>query len=37
MSLDRLLKYMDSMMNDLESMEMQMFGNILRIYLIIYH
>ena len=37
MKAGQLLKYMDFMMNQLENMEIQMFGNISRMFLTIYH
>jgi hypothetical protein len=37
MNLDKLLKYMDFMMNVHVSMVIVMFGNILQNFLIIYH
>lgn len=37
MSLDKSLKFMVFMMSVYESMEMQMYGNILQIYLTTYH
>lgn len=35
MKVDKLHKYMDFMMNVLKNMELQMYGNIVQIYLII--
>ena len=37
MKVEQLLKYMDFMMNQLENMEIQMFGNISQMSLTIYH
>ena len=37
MKAGQLLKYMDFMMNQLENMEIQMFGNISQMFLTIYH
>jgi len=37
MKVEQRHKYMDSMMNQLENMEMQMFGDILLMFLTIFH